>query len=182
MEERIYKAVNKETNKFTTGYLVKESKTTYCFAEDYKANPDNDIYYIYYDRMSDWGLPNLHCRTEIYPETISQFTGFIDIEGNRIFEGDTFIPLYLPLSIEEIDKMDLNELRQYLQDNLDTDEAGVVEFFNGSYVVVKNRAHYIYYNLNRYSPLHSVGYVENYGEHSLPIGNRLLGIIVNKQP
>ena len=70
------------------GYYVKQSKTTYCIAEDYTMHPDNTIHLIAYDHMTDWGLPNEHKVVEVNPETVGQCTGQTDKNGVRIFEGD----------------------------------------------------------------------------------------------
>lgn len=64
-----------------TGGLWHTQKTTYCFKEDYKRNPDNDEYYIL------WGLPNNHYKTNVIPSTVGQFIGLTDKNGTKIFEG-----------------------------------------------------------------------------------------------
>lgn len=38
--------------------------------------------------MTDWGLPNEFTSLKIDPTTLSQFTGWKDSHGNRIFEND----------------------------------------------------------------------------------------------
>lgn len=70
------------------GSYMKLSKTTYCFKEDYEANPDNTEHYIVFDRMTDWGLPNRHLKADVLPETIGQFVGLTDKNNKKIFEGD----------------------------------------------------------------------------------------------
>lgn len=92
----LYKAKRKDNNKWITGSLVKQDKTTYCFKEDYKNDPDNTVYYIAFDKMTDWGLPNRHLLTEVIPETICEAvrglfskTTFNEKEYKRqLFEGD----------------------------------------------------------------------------------------------
>lgn len=177
--ERLYRAVSKATNKYIEGYLVKESKTTYCFKEDYEANSDNDTYYICYDRMTDWGLPNVHCREEVYPKTIGQFTGFYDIYGVKIFEYDTFIPLY-SLTQDDLLGLSADDMKEKIEDDLDEDWKGVVGFYNGAYVVFTDLNYLVYYNLNSYNRKKKfVKYIENYGEHYLPEGTTLLGVVIH---
>lgn len=72
--------------KWYIGSFWHTRKTTYCFKGDY--NPDNDEYYILFDQMTDWGLPNNHYKVDVIPSTVGQFTGLTDKNGTKIFEGD----------------------------------------------------------------------------------------------
>lgn len=72
------------------GSYLRMDKTTYCFTEDYDG-VNNTEHFIVVDQMTDWGLPNNHKIIEVDPETVGEFTGLLDKDNNRIFEGDVLI-------------------------------------------------------------------------------------------
>lgn len=84
----LYRGKSKKTSKWCYGSYLKLDKTTYCFAEDYAAHPDNTKHFIVCDEMIDWGLPNRHTMIEVSPDTICRCTGLVDKHGNSIFEHD----------------------------------------------------------------------------------------------
>ena len=47
-------------------------ETTYCFEEDYKTHPVEDIHVIINHSMTDWGLPNELKVFRIDPETLEE--------------------------------------------------------------------------------------------------------------
>ena len=96
MREILFRAKWVNNGEWVEGYYCKISETTYAFAEDYERNPIPVHHYILQEVMTDWGLPNRFNQYEIDPETLCQYTGKSDEDGEKIFEGDIvgFIDLY----------------------------------------------------------------------------------------
>ena len=92
MRKILFRGKDKDSGRWYTGGYVKLADTTYCFAEDYEyarmEGKDPEHHYIIFDEMTDWGLPNRHMRAEVIPESVSEFTGMRDMNGNPIFEHD----------------------------------------------------------------------------------------------
>ena len=97
------------------GSYYQTDDTIYCFKEDYDAHPDNTKHYILFDESMDWGLPNRKLQASIDPNTLGQYTGRVDKNGKRVFEGDI---------VKAHDILD------------DFDFIGCVEFENCSFVIV----------------------------------------------
>lgn len=90
MREILFKAKRIDNGEWVEGYYYKMSETTYCFKEDYERKPVPEHHYILQERMTDWGLPNQMVQIEIDPETLCEFTGHCDKNGNKIWENDIF--------------------------------------------------------------------------------------------
>lgn len=88
MREILFKAKLKGRNQWIEGFYCSMRETTYCFAEDYERHPVPLHHLIAVDEMTDWGLPNQLRLYEIDPETLCEYTGLIDKNGNKIFEND----------------------------------------------------------------------------------------------
>lgn len=88
MREILFKAKRVDNGEWVEGYYYKMSETTYCFKEDYERKPVPEHHYILQERMTDWGLSNQVVQLEIDPETLCQFTGLCDKNGNKIWEND----------------------------------------------------------------------------------------------
>ena len=88
MREILFKAKRVENGEWIEGYYYKVQETVYCFEEDYEKNPVPIHHFIIFTRMTDWELPMQVYQTEIIPETLCQFTGLTDKNGNKIWEND----------------------------------------------------------------------------------------------
>lgn len=84
----LYRAKRKDNGEWVEGFYCSKQSTTYCFKEDYERFPVETNHYIIQETMTDWGLPNEFRLIEIDPSTLSQFTGWRDSYGIRIFENN----------------------------------------------------------------------------------------------
>lgn len=88
MREILFKAKLKDGNRWIEGFYCSMRETTYCCAEDYERHPVPLYHLIAVDEMTDWGLPNKLRLYEVDPETLCEYTGLTDKNGNKIWEND----------------------------------------------------------------------------------------------
>lgn len=83
-----FRGYDPDTKRWYYGSLVKQNKTTYVTSEDYDQNPSNTEWFIFWDEMTDWCLPNRHLQGSVDPNSIGEYTGLHDKNGREIYEGD----------------------------------------------------------------------------------------------
>lgn len=90
MREILFRGKDADTGEWREGYLYVEDAQLVGMLVAGQVPPEPTYWIIFKNPryVPDWSLPWQYCKANVDPATIGQFTGRLDNQGKRIFEGD----------------------------------------------------------------------------------------------
>lgn len=111
MREILFRGKSTETNQWIyAGFHIWEKRQV-CALDNDRLKDDEISYVITVNSFADWNMPRTMQAVEVIADTVGQYTGLTDQNGNKIFEGDI-----------------VNILTEY-------EEIGVIVYEDGGFIV-----------------------------------------------